>query len=104
MDVGARPTGPHARAVSSAAVGRPLAAFLALAVAASAEVLWGCGGGGSGGGGGGGGGAGDGPPLGVVAPAFALDDVNPSSASYGASVAPADHAGSASAWYFAHAT
>ena len=35
---------------------------------------------------------------------FSLEDVNPTSATYGQMVSPADFAGQTSAWYFAHST
>ena len=37
-------------------------------------------------------------------PDFALEDVNPSSASFGDSVGPADYRGSVTAWYFGRST
>ena len=37
-------------------------------------------------------------------PAFALDDVNPTSARSGETVSPRDYLGSISAYYFGHAT
>jgi len=40
----------------------------------------------------------------VEAHPFSLEDVNPTSGSYGERVAPADYAGQVSAWYFGHAT
>lgn len=39
-----------------------------------------------------------------AAPAFALVDVNPTSASHGDPVSPRDHLGAVSGWYFLHAT
>jgi hypothetical protein len=68
-------------------------AFLALALLVAA-----CGGGGGGSGGGGG------VAVGEVVPDFALPDVNPASASFATDVSPRDFIGSASAWYFGHAT
>jgi hypothetical protein len=47
---------------------------------------------------------GDGPPLGQVAPEFALADVNPASTTVGTDVRPSQSRGAASAWYFGHAT
>lgn len=44
------------------------------------------------------------PPDEGAAPAFALDDVNPSSESFGFRVSPRDYDGLISAWYFAHST
>jgi len=58
-------------------------------------LLAGCGGGGDGGG--------TPPPTGVFAD-LRLPDVNPASATHGASVSPRDHLGRVSAWYFGHAT
>lgn len=43
-------------------------------------------------------------PVGEVAPDFALEDVNPSSATAGQDVSPRDYLGKVSAWYFGHAT
>lgn len=39
-----------------------------------------------------------------VHPDFALNDLNPASATFGQAVSPRDHLGRVSAWYFAHAT
>lgn len=41
--------------------------------------------------------------TGQVLPDFALEDVNPSSSSYGQAVAPSDFRAQVSAWYFGHA-
>lgn len=38
------------------------------------------------------------------APDFSLQDVNPTSGTYGEEVSPRDAKGMASAWYFGHAT
>jgi hypothetical protein len=35
---------------------------------------------------------------------FSLEDVNPTSQTFGQAVSPADYAGQTSAWYFAHST
>ena len=43
-------------------------------------------------------------PLGTLAPEFSLPDVNPASSTFGTDVAPSHERGSASAWYFGHAT
>ena len=45
-----------------------------------------------------------GMPAGTLAPAFLLPDVNPASISFATDVAPSQYVGSASAWYFGHAT
>ena len=45
-----------------------------------------------------------GMPIGSLAPDFSLPDVNPSSATFATEVAPSQYVGSASAWYFGHAT
>lgn len=37
-------------------------------------------------------------------PDFALEDANPTSATFGREVSPRDQLGRASAWYFGHAT
>lgn len=42
--------------------------------------------------------------IGTLAPAFALSDVNPASVTFATDVAPSQYVGSASAWYFGHAT
>jgi hypothetical protein len=42
--------------------------------------------------------------IGTLAPAFALPDVNPASVTFATDVAPSHYVGSASAWYFGHAT
>lgn len=42
--------------------------------------------------------------AGDAAPAFDLEDVNPSSATFGEFLGPATQAGQVSAWYFGHAT
>ncbi len=42
--------------------------------------------------------------TGEVVPDFSLEDVNPTSASYGSLISPSDLQGQASAWYFGHAT
>jgi hypothetical protein len=42
--------------------------------------------------------------VGQVAPDFALPDVNPASVTFATDVAPSQYVGSASAWYFGHAT
>ena len=42
--------------------------------------------------------------VGTVAPAFALQDVNQGSVRFTTDVAPIQYVGSASAWYFGHAT
>lgn len=42
--------------------------------------------------------------TGTAAPAFALPDVNPASVRFATDVAPSQYVGSASAWYFGHAT
>ena len=39
-----------------------------------------------------------------AAPEFALEDVNPTSVSFGTQLGTADAAGQVSAWYFGHAT
>ena len=44
------------------------------------------------------------PPATNPVPDFAWTDVNPTSASYGATVSPRDYLGQVSAWYFGHAT
>jgi len=43
-------------------------------------------------------------PVGTLAPEFSLPDVNPASSTFGTDVAPSQELGSASAWYFGHAT
>jgi len=40
----------------------------------------------------------------VPVPDFALEDVNPTSATYGQAVSPRDQLEKVSAWYFGHAT
>ena len=45
-----------------------------------------------------------GPDLDSEAPAFALIDVNPNSASHERPVSPRDYLERVSGWYFAHAT
>ncbi len=45
-----------------------------------------------------------GMPIGTLAPAFLLPDVNPASVLFATDVAPSQYVGSASAWYFGHAT
>ena len=50
---------------------------------------------------GGGGGGSSGP---VIQPDFALQDVNPASATNGTNVSPRDYLGLVSAYYFGHAT
>lgn len=42
--------------------------------------------------------------VGTMAPTFALPDVNPASVRFATDVAPSQYVGSASAWYFGHAT
>ena len=42
--------------------------------------------------------------VGTLVPDFALPDVNPASVSFSTDVAPSQHVGAASAWYFGHAT
>lgn len=44
------------------------------------------------------------PPFAGAAPAFTLPDANPLSATYGQDVAPADHAGRVTAWYYTRLT
>ena len=78
-------------------------AILRSVLAAAVLLVSACGGSGGGGGGGGGG---DANPIaiGALVPDFALPDVNDASASYLTDVSPRDRLGSASAWYFGHAT
>ena len=42
--------------------------------------------------------------IGTLVPNFSLPDVNPASVSFSTDVAPSQYVGSASAWYFGHAT
>ena len=48
--------------------------------------------------------AGPGPTVGALAADFSLPDVNAASPTGGTQVSPRQRLGSASAWYFAHAT
>jgi hypothetical protein len=48
--------------------------------------------------------SGPGPDPVAQAPDFAIQDVNPNSASHLALVSPRQHLGRISAWYFGHAT
>lgn len=48
--------------------------------------------------------AGPGFDTGELVPDFSLEDVNASSASFGALVSPRDFEGIPSAWYFGHAS
>ena len=43
-------------------------------------------------------------PTPEMASEFSLEDVNPTSSTFGQNVSPRDHLGRASAWYFGHAT
>jgi hypothetical protein len=66
-------------------------------------AIAGTGGSGQGGGSGGAGGGGD-PPFGEVVPELVLDDVNPSSPTFGDPVSPRDYLERVSGWYFGYAT